>query len=268
MNHLSVQATAGAATYPRFMPRRLPLLALSLLVAIVGGCQAARISEPTTAASAAAAPAPWYEPEIAAFEAEDRASPPPPGQALFIGSSSIRMWSSLAQDMTPMPVLNRGFGGSKTGEVLDVFDRIVAPYRPSVIVYYCGDNDLGTDNTDSLAAAHGFITFSERARALWPGIEVFYIPIKASPARWRNWAAMSRANEIVRAYCAHTPGATYLDTVTPTLDANGKPDPRLFRKDGLHLNERGYALWTAVIRPQVLDAWERRTSGAPTSDPP
>jgi len=107
-------------------------------------------SAPTaTASPAAPAATPWYEPEIAAFEAADKASPPPPGQVLFIGSSSIRMWTTLATDMSPVPVLNRGFGGSKTGEVLAVFERIVLPCSPRVIVYYCGDNDLGTDNTDS-----------------------------------------------------------------------------------------------------------------------
>lgn len=236
-----------------YRPRALAIL---FIAAALCGCQSARRAEPAAGLPVAPAPAPWYESEISAFEAADRASPPKPGQVLFIGSSSIRMWSSLAEDMAPMPVLNRGFGGSKTGEVLAVFDRIVTPYRPSVIVYYCGDNDLGTESTDSHAAAEGFIAFDERAKRQWRGIHVFYIPIKASLARWNNWAAMQRANEIVRGYCARTPGATYLDTVTPTLTREGTPDPSIFEQDGLHLNAKGYAIWTRVIRPQVLEAWD------------
>ncbi|MFG0259146.1 MAG: hypothetical protein ACF8LK_02245, partial [Phycisphaerales bacterium JB041] len=99
---------------------------------------------PRTAVRApeSAVPDAWYEREIWAFEAADRADPPEPGRVLFIGSSSFRLWKTLEADMVPVPVLNRGFGGSKTGEVLAVFDRIVVPYAPSVIVYYCGDNDL------------------------------------------------------------------------------------------------------------------------------
>lgn len=201
------------------------------------------------------APEPWYEPEIRAFEASDFADPPVPGQVLFVGSSSIRMWATLPEDMAPMPVLNRGFGGSKTQEVLAVFDRIVLPYRPSVIVYYCGDNDLGTDNTDWESAANGFIAFDQLARAVWPDVRVFNIPIKASVARWGNWEAMRRANEIVREYCEATPGATYLDTVTPTLTSEGTPDPTIFLEDGLHLNAKGYAIWTTVVRGPVLEAW-------------
>ncbi len=209
--------------------------------------------------------APWYEPEILAFESADRADPPAPGQVLFTGSSSIKFWKSLAADMSPLPVLNRGFGGSKTRDVLAVFDRIVTPYQPSVIVYYCGDNDLGTDNTDSRSAAQGFISFDQRCREHWPGIRVIYIPIKASIARWSNWPAMRLANQLVRDYCSRTPGAIYADTVTPTLAADGKPDPSLFQPDGLHLNAKGYEFWTRTLKPIVLDAYEHRnTPLAPT----
>ncbi|QYK49328.1 MAG: hypothetical protein KF838_05610 [Phycisphaeraceae bacterium] len=199
----------------------------------------------------------WYEPEIRAFEAADRASPPDPGQVLFIGSSSIRMWKSLAEDMAPAPVLKRGFGGSTTPDVLAVFDRIVRPYAPSIIVYYCGDNDLSGDKPDAEAAAEGFLSFERLAREAWPDVEVMYIAIKPSIARWRNWEAMRRANSIVRDHCEQTRGSTFLDIATPMLTPEGVPDPSLFLEDGLHLNEKGYAAWKAVIRPAVTDAWSR-----------
>jgi len=252
------------------MNRIVPLIIALLLLA--AGCRPAETppkAPPAPASPAAAAapaeptpsttptvPAPWYEREIQAFEAADLATPPTPGQVLFIGSSSIRMWKSLSDDMRPMPTLNRGFGGSKTRDVLAVFDRIVRPYKPRLIVCYCGDNDLGTDNTDAEAAANGFIEFDRRARVEWPEVHVFYIAIKPSLARWKNWPAMERANALVRAYCEATPGATFLDTATPTLTDDGTPDPTIFLDDGLHLNEKGYAIWTRVIRPPVLAAWE------------
>lgn len=233
------------------------MLALTTSLVLMG-CRSAPGVDPD-AGSAADAPAaaaePWYEAEIRAFEAADRDSPPEPGRVLFIGSSSIRMWETLASDMAPAPVLNRGFGGSKTHEVLAVFDRIVLPYEPSVIVYYCGDNDLGTDNTDARGAAEGFVAFDRRARELWPRVRVLYIPIKPSLARWGNWEAMARANGMVREYCERTAGAEYLDTATPMLGADGRPDPSLFLEDGLHLNSRGYAVWTGVVRGPVLEAW-------------
>jgi hypothetical protein len=38
--------------------------------------------------------------------------PPPRHGVLFIGSSSIRAWSTLPEDFPSVPVINRGFGGS------------------------------------------------------------------------------------------------------------------------------------------------------------
>lgn len=170
------------------------------------------------------------------------------------------MWSTLAADMSPLPVLNRGFGGSRTRDVLAVFDRIVTPYAPRVIIYYCGDNDLGKDNTDSQSAADGFIEFDRRARAKWPQVRMLYVAIKPSLLRWKNWTAMERANALVRDYCERTPGAAFLDVATPMLTADGKPEPTLFKEDGLHLNARGYALWTGIIKPAVEAAWANRAA--------
>lgn len=230
------------------------VLPIVLAISILTGDGSEARTEP---ASAQAAAAPWYEREIRAFEAADKASMPAPGQVLFIGSSSIRMWETLAEDMKPAPVLNRGFGGSKTGEVLAVFDRIVLPYKPSVIVYYGGDNDLGTDNTDAKAAAEGFIAFDQRVREALPETSVFFIAIKPSVQRWKNWDAMKQANELVQNYCEKSPGANYLDVATPSLTAEGKPDPTTFLEDGLHLNAAGYRIWARVVRDPVVQAWQR-----------
>lgn len=242
------------------MDTRTAAAFLLIVILALVGCETAKpVDAPAAkvASQPAAKTGAWYEPEIRAFEDADRKSPPVPGQVLFVGSSSIKLWETLAQDMKPVPVINRGFGGSKTGEVLAVFDRVVKPYKPSVIVYYCGDNDLGLDNTNSQAAADGFIAFDRRARGLWPAVRVFYIPIKASVQRWGNWAAMKRANDMAEEYCKRTPGATYLDTVTPTLMADGRPDPTIFKEDGLHMNAKGYAIWTKVVRGPVVAAWEK-----------
>lgn len=243
--------------------RHLLCLSAAWLLSAPAGCGSGPTpASPPPAAPAAAQPAPWYEPEIRAFEAADRAAMPAPGSVLFIGSSSIRLWSTLERDMAPARVLNRGFGGSKTPDVLAVFDRIAAPYNPTIIVYYCGDNDLGTDNTNAQAAADGFVAFDRRARALWPSVRTFYLPIKPSLARWSNWPAMKEANRLVREYCERTPGAAYLDTVSVTLGPDGKPDPTLFMPDGLHINARGYESWTTVVRPAVLEAWSQRPGEA------
>jgi len=203
---------------------------------------------------------PAHAAEIEAFERADAEAMPEPGRVLFIGSSSVRMWETLAEDMAPVPVINRGFGGSTTPEVLAVVDRIVFPYKPSVIVYYCGDNDLGTDNTDAESAAAGFIQFAELVHKKLPRTQILYMSIKPSVARWNNWEAMTRANVLVARFCGKHTYAYYMDLATPLLK-DGKPDPSLFKEDGLHLNAEGYKRWTAIVQPRVLEAFRESYSG-------
>ncbi len=237
------------------MPRFV--VCLCVLLAVLGGF-GARVLAQDEGKAPAQAPEPWYEREIRAFEAADKEHPPAKGIVLFTGSSSVRLWKTLAEDMAPAPVLNRGFGGSKTREVLEVMDRIVFPYEPSVIVYYCGDNDLGETNTDSQAAADGFIEFVARVHERLPKTRVLYMSIKSSVARWSNWEAMHEANEIVRKYAESHEYVGFMDIGKPLLGADGTPDPALFEGDGLHVNAKGYERWTAVVRPRVLEAWRAR----------
>src|SRR6202521_3646655 len=95
---------------------------------------------------AVSAPSQW-EPDIARFEAQDRANPPRPGSIVFVGSSSIRMWATLDRDFPGVPVLNRGFGGSEAGDVAHFAERSVLPYKPPVVIFYAGDNDLAAGKT-------------------------------------------------------------------------------------------------------------------------
>jgi GDSL-like lipase/acylhydrolase family protein len=106
-----------------------------------------RDPNPSGATEAPALDPTRFEPEIRAFEAGDRAHPPPLGGVVFVGSSSIKNWTNVAADFPGVPVLNRGFGGSTLGDVVYYADRIVFPYRPRLVVLYAGDNDLTLGRT-------------------------------------------------------------------------------------------------------------------------
>ena len=239
---------------PRMVNRMVRVVYVSVVVFAIGSCVSSQNRWETDVE-------PWlnevFENDIKEFEHADREQGYPAGEVLFIGSSSIKLWETLERDFAPLPVVNRGFGGSQTPEVLAVFDRIVVPRAPRVIVYYCGDNDIGLGTTDARGAADGFIAFDQEARRLWANVEVIYIPIKPSLARWGSWDEMEKANSIVASYCADTDGAWYADTVSPTLLGDGTPDPAIFLGDGLHLNPEGYRRWVDVVRPMVQRSWDR-----------
>jgi len=195
----------------------------------------------------------FFEDEIAAFEAEDREHPPPTRPIVFVGSSSIRLWSSLAEDMAPLPVLNRGFGGSQLAHVVHFAERIVVSYRPRAVVLYAGDNDLDASSGKSAAdVVRDFQAFVSLVHGAVPDARIYYLAIKPSRMRWARWPEQAKANAEIAALCGQDPRLAFLDIATPMLATGAPPDRALFIIDGLHLSERGYALWTSVVKPRLL----------------
>lgn len=225
--------------------RRTSLFFICLLTGII-------LLLPSTPISAQNAVDPLrFEKEIAAFEQEDRENPPPANPILFIGSSSIRMWKTLAEDMAPLPVINRGFGGSHASDAIYYFDRIVLPYRPKAIVFYEGDNDIASGKPPQMVF-DDFKTFVDLVRTNLPGTPVFYLPIKPSVSRWGVWNEMSEANQLIKEYTDKQKDLHYLDTASVMLDKNGVVRRDIFLDDNLHMNALGYDLWTGVVKPALV----------------
>ena len=186
--------------------------------------------------------------DIAAFQAEDQAHPPASGAVLFIGSSSIRFWNTLATDFPGVRAINRGFGGSEIDDATFFADRIVAPYHPRAIVMYAGDNDL-QDGDSPAQVRDDFAAFVRKARSFDPGMPIAFIAIKPSVARKALLPRIREANALVREYAAGQRGVTYMDVFTPMLGKDGQPQSSWFIADGLHMNRRGYDLWVGVMKP-------------------
>ena len=201
---------------------------------------------------ASAQPAP-FEKEIAAFEAADAKSPPPQRAVLFIGSSSIRLWKSLEQDFPNLKTINRGFGGSQIEHSNRYFDKIVAPYRPKLIVFYAGGNDVAAGKGPQRVLAD-FKTFVEKVRTTLPGTRILFISIRPSVARRHLHGREWLTNALVREFAESDPTADFVDAGPALVDEAGAPRADLLVPDMLHLNEEGYRAWTKLIRPRVEQA--------------
>lgn len=211
---------------------KLPRLLLALLAL------AAPLSAP---AQTAPAPAPFAA-EIAAFAAADARAMPAPGGILFLGSSSIRLWTTLAEDFPGLPVINRGFGGSTIPDSIRYADRIVLPYRPKTIVFYAGDNDIEAGHSPQRVLAD-FKALVRKVHAKLPRTRILFIAIKPSIARWSKIDRIAEANRLVEAYTRTDKRLGYIDIVAAMLGPDGKPRPELLREDGLHMTPPGYAIW-------------------------
>lgn len=203
--------------------------------------------------SAQAQDATRFEADIQAFEQADLLNPPPADPVLFTGSSSVRAWPDIPGDFPQYPAMNRGFGGSLMSDLLYYFDRVVAAYRPALVLVYEGDNDLaGGKSVDTVYA--DYVEFVRRVKEQLPGTDVVFIATKPSPSRASLLEAMRQLNERLEAMAADDPHLWFADVFTPMLDATGNPRPELFGTDMLHMNATGYDLWQAVIAP-VIAAW-------------
>jgi len=197
------------------------------------------------------APDAWQA-EIDALTAADAAQPPPTGAVLFVGSSSVRLWSTLAEDFPGVSIVQRGFGGSELADSIFYFDRIVAPYRPRAIVLYAGDNDIAAGKSPEQVLAD-FLAFRALVRARLPDTRLVFLSIKESPAREAFRAEARRANHMIAGACWRDPLCRFADVAATLINADGTFRTELFEADGLHTNRAGYAAWAKVLAPLLAD---------------
>lgn len=203
----------------------------------------------TLASFSVAAPEKWAG-AIDQFTAADAKNPPLRNGIVFVGSSSIRMWTTLEKDFPGLPLINRGFGGSELGDSVAFADRIVTAYQPRTVVVYAGENDINAGKSPESVHAH-FNAFRTKVHAALPQARIIFIALKPSPSRWKLKANMIRANELIAAECRQDKRLTFLDIWPDMLDAKGEPRPELFLKDMLHMKPEGYAIWTARLAPEL-----------------
>ncbi len=199
----------------------------------------------------AAVPANPYRwaPVMRAFQQEDRRSPQPLHEVVFVGSSSIRRWD--LREWFPElgeKALNRGVEGFLLSDSVYYAEPLVIRYRPRIVVVYAGDNDIEA-GASAAEVTERFAQFERKVHAAAPRTSIVFISIKPSILRARLVPTITQANRAIRAYCATQPGLEFLDIQSRMLDAAGAPRRELFQSDGLHLAPAGYRVWTEALAP-------------------
>jgi lysophospholipase L1-like esterase len=187
----------------------------------------------------------WYEPEVRELEKTRVARPPPRHPAVFYGSSSIRLWGTLAQDLGPRAV-NMGFGGSTLAACVSFFERLVPPVHPSSLIVYAGDNDLG-DGRSPRQVIRSFKQLITKVERDLNDVPFGFMSIKPSLSRVGLLDQITETNDAIRREICHHRAAFYIDVFAPMLGTDGQPCPELFLEDGLHLSRAGYQLWTRIL---------------------
>lgn len=199
----------------------------------------------------AAAQSAGLENQVAAFERKDAKFPPPQGAIVITGSSTIRLWTQIRNDLAPLEVIPRGFGSS-TADDLDIYlDRLVLPHAPRAVVIYEGDHDLQVGMSPAFILER-MTSVVQRIGTAYPAARIYMISVKPSPKFASLWPQAQAVNQMFTGLCQQTPRCTYVDTASYLLLPNGKVNKAYFRADRVHLNDAGYAIWNGVLKPAVM----------------
>jgi len=195
-----------------------------------------------------------FESAIATFERKDVRFPPPPGAIVVVGSSTIRLWTNIRNDLAPLEILPRGFGSSTADDVDYYLDRIVLPYAPRAVVIYEGDHDLQLGMSKEFIVER-YTSVVQRIGTAYPDSRIYMISVKPSPKFASLWPTAVELNQMLSELCSQVPHCTFIDAASYFLQPDGKPNPAYYRSDRVHFNEAGYAVFNGILAP-VLEAGE------------
>lgn len=189
--------------------------------------------------------------------AQERTASPSNGGILFVGSSIFQYWTHLTEQMAPLPVLNRAIAGFRTEDMLDEMPRLVLPYKPRIVVYYCGSNDISAgDSADPIIErTKRFITIlAERS----PGTLFYYTSILKAPEKMDRWNIVDAVNREMQHYSQQTKNVGYIDLNPVLFNSRGALRMELFLPDQLHFRpgSSAYPEFAQIVKPILTKAWE------------
>ncbi len=172
-----------------------------------------------------------------------------PGAVVVTGSSSIRRWRSIQDDLAPSRIIPSGIPGSNMNDLDYYLHDLVLRFRPSAVVIYQGDNDVMIEGVSVEQIIDKFDKIVMRVTAALPDVSLYVMSVKPSIARWPKWPKAVEINRRLATRADELDGLTYVDVATALLDGGGTPRPELFEEDKVHLNEKGYRVWTSILQP-------------------
>jgi lysophospholipase L1-like esterase len=189
--------------------------------------------------------------DVQTIKSYDKMFQQPPNPILFIGSSSIRKWDHLQQAFGSYNVLNRGIGGAVVNDITFYLKDLVFKYKPRQIVIYVGENDVVSDTVTADSVLNRTIHLYQKIRAEFPIVPIAYIALKPSPSRVKFMDKTKEVNRLIRQFLSQEKNTVFVD-IFPLMLKDGKSRPELFVGDLLHMNQKGYDIWEAALKPFLI----------------
>ena len=179
---------------------------------------------------------------------------------LFIGSSSIRLWNNIENDMHPYKPIKRGYGGAHYYDLIHFTERLITNHSPKAILIFVanditGSNDIFKTNNDlSPKEVKKLFKYCYKSiRKIHKQVPVFVIETTPTPSRWDVWDKISEANDLINSYCESKLNLHFITTRDKFINDNGLPIKSFFISDELHLNNKGYNIWSEIIKEKLIE---------------
>jgi lysophospholipase L1-like esterase len=167
---------------------------------------------------------------------------------VFVGSSTISIWNTLATDFPNYSVIKSGVSGKEISYFTDNAQTLVINHNPKMIVFYAGGNDINAGKTPQ-TVANNYKLFVNKVRVALPNVHIAWIEQNPSPSRWSQRVQQQELNALVRTYVKTDSNQVFIDSWAAWLK-NGIPDPGLY-SDGLHHNAAGYKILVSQVKPYI-----------------
>ena len=172
----------------------------------------------------------------------------PAAPIAFYGSSSFRLWNSMATDLNCLDAVNLGFGGGTNASGSHYIDTLLTPLRPQKVVLYFGENDISADGLSANSTFENFKSLVAQIEDRLPSIPIFVLSAKQSPTKWIYANVVTQFNQLVKDQCGNVENLTFVNVTDTLLGEHGRPMSGLYVDDGVHLSPAGYAKWAKVLR--------------------
>ena len=201
-----------------------------------------------------------FENEILNLEQLDLKKIADKSNLLFIGSSSIRLWNDIENDMHPYKPVKRGYGGAHYYDLIHFTERLITNHSPKAILIFVanditGSNDIFKTNNDlSPKEVKKLFKYCYKSiRKIHKQVPVFVIETTPTPSRWDVWDKISEANDLINSYCESKLNLHFITTRDKFINDNGLPIKSFFISDELHLNNKGYNIWSEIIKEKLIE---------------